>query len=558
MMKPFSVLMITTALTVPLASTAFAQTADTACGDLEQILVDGLPENISGDEDRVREIVEGQDGEACLVEVTRVRTESEAETASDSETATDSDSATAEASDEAELAETARTTVRLEDEVTIEGMVFLDRTPPQVELQGGQTDVEIQPGRPSVSVTEGQAEIVVRQAPAQITVDMPTPTIRIEQAPPEIIITMGDPNVSVGEARPQVQVRQSKPTITVTQAPPRVELELRRAEDGAEGGIGLTDRASGTEYSAGAEVDQIESQDAQVNMTEVEPRVTLLDSNEEPQVEISKTQLTIRFEQSEQQVQFASQGEPTIEFVQTGEPTVTFNQASAEGGSEASQMADTSASGDQAATGDQAAATGETAEEQAEATEEANEEQAEATETDSTMEQNAEEAAAEVEENTEEAAAEVEENTEEAAAEVEENAEEAEAEMTEEANEADTEMTDTANNAETATTETTGPMIERDGYQTLQAGEFEFEVLDGADVYGVNDEDVGEIGELLLDDSGQVTSVVIEVGGFLGLGEKDVEIPFNRLSVLRAEDGDVRVYVDATEEELESLPEYQD
>ena len=46
-------------------------------------------------------------------------------------------------------------------------------------------------------------------------------------------------------------------------------------------------------------------------------------------------------------------------------------------------------------------------------------------------------------------------------------------------------------------------------------------------VYDAKDSKIGEIKDVLVDHkNGQVTSVIIGVGGFLGAGEKDVAVPF--------------------------------
>ncbi len=103
----------------------------------------------------------------------------------------------------------------------------------------------------------------------------------------------------------------------------------------------------------------------------------------------------------------------------------------------------------------------------------------------------------------------------------------------------------------------TAPEISMDGYEAAKAEELTADDLTGAAVYGVNDEEVGEIGELLLTDDGQIDRAVIEVGGFLGLGEKAVALTMDELTIMRPDDGsDFRVYVDSTEEALENQPEY--
>ncbi|WP_230532599.1 PRC-barrel domain-containing protein [Microvirga roseola] len=53
--------------------------------------------------------------------------------------------------------------------------------------------------------------------------------------------------------------------------------------------------------------------------------------------------------------------------------------------------------------------------------------------------------------------------------------------------------------------------------------------LEGMNVYNQNNEKVGDIREVLVNSQGQVEAVVIGVGGFLGIGERDVAVPYNAL-----------------------------
>ncbi|MBM1172800.1 PRC-barrel domain-containing protein [Microvirga arabica] len=53
----------------------------------------------------------------------------------------------------------------------------------------------------------------------------------------------------------------------------------------------------------------------------------------------------------------------------------------------------------------------------------------------------------------------------------------------------------------------------------------------GKDVLGANNEDIGEIGDVLIDRSGQVRAVVVDVGGFLGIGETHVAIPMQQVQM---------------------------
>jgi len=53
--------------------------------------------------------------------------------------------------------------------------------------------------------------------------------------------------------------------------------------------------------------------------------------------------------------------------------------------------------------------------------------------------------------------------------------------------------------------------------------------LVGVAVYDSNNTNVGKIADIMLDHNGEVKAVVIGVGGFLGIGSKDVAVPFSSL-----------------------------
>ena len=84
------------------------------------------------------------------------------------------------------------------------------------------------------------------------------------------------------------------------------------------------------------------------------------------------------------------------------------------------------------------------------------------------------------------------------------------------------------------------------------------ENLDGARVYDANDKWVGEISELIVTEQGEITDAIVDVGGFLGIGEKPVALKLTDLQILR-QDGseEVRIYTAMAEEELEAMPEFE-
>lgn len=54
-------------------------------------------------------------------------------------------------------------------------------------------------------------------------------------------------------------------------------------------------------------------------------------------------------------------------------------------------------------------------------------------------------------------------------------------------------------------------------------------------VYDPNDNKIGEVKDMLLDHEGKVQAVIVSVGGFLGMGEKDVAVPFGAVSTTQRE-----------------------
>ena len=70
-----------------------------------------------------------------------------------------------------------------------------------------------------------------------------------------------------------------------------------------------------------------------------------------------------------------------------------------------------------------------------------------------------------------------------------------------------------------------------------------------------NNESIGDINDILLEQSGKVASVIVGVGGFLGLGEKNVALNFDQLK-FNNNGNDLVVMSDATKETLQAAPAY--
>ncbi len=101
------------------------------------------------------------------------------------------------------------------------------------------------------------------------------------------------------------------------------------------------------------------------------------------------------------------------------------------------------------------------------------------------------------------------------------------------------------------------PMM-RDGYVAAEAEYLTSEKLTGAKVYDANDEWIGDVSNLVLAEDGKITQAVVDVGGFLGMGEKPVALGMADVDILRAQAGEeVRVYLSKTKEELEAMPKFE-
>lgn len=86
----------------------------------------------------------------------------------------------------------------------------------------------------------------------------------------------------------------------------------------------------------------------------------------------------------------------------------------------------------------------------------------------------------------------------------------------------------------------------------LASNELTADILDGATIYGADDEKVGTVSHL------HGSQVVIDVGGFLGIGSKAVAVPTSQLDFMRDEDGNVHAVTVWTKDQLDDMPEHRD
>lgn len=82
-------------------------------------------------------------------------------------------------------------------------------------------------------------------------------------------------------------------------------------------------------------------------------------------------------------------------------------------------------------------------------------------------------------------------------------------------------------------------------------------VFFGAKVHNATGEVIGDINDLVFNRSGQINTVVLGVGGLLGVGEKDVAVPYSALSFKAGPDGARIITVALSMEELNLAPAFK-
>lgn len=85
----------------------------------------------------------------------------------------------------------------------------------------------------------------------------------------------------------------------------------------------------------------------------------------------------------------------------------------------------------------------------------------------------------------------------------------------------------------------------------LSAAELTPDLLEGATIYGADDHKIGKV-----DHVHGANTVVIDVGGFLGIGAKPVAVSLADLEFMRDEKGEVHAVTGWTKDQLKEMPEH--
>jgi sporulation protein YlmC with PRC-barrel domain len=91
-------------------------------------------------------------------------------------------------------------------------------------------------------------------------------------------------------------------------------------------------------------------------------------------------------------------------------------------------------------------------------------------------------------------------------------------------------------------------ITEESGQQMLSSN------LVGMSVTNSNNDDIGKIDNLLLNKDGELTGVVVSVGGFLGIGSKHIALPMSEVQI---NPGQKKAMVSLSKDDLKSAPDFK-
>lgn len=105
---------------------------------------------------------------------------------------------------------------------------------------------------------------------------------------------------------------------------------------------------------------------------------------------------------------------------------------------------------------------------------------------------------------------------------------------------------------------TTGPFDIVTGYTQIESDRFVTRII-GQPVYDGTAADankLGDISDIVVNENGTIAAVIIGVGGFLGIGEKQVAVAYSALTKQLAADNTERYVVETTVEDLTAAPDF--
>jgi hypothetical protein len=112
---------------------------------------------------------------------------------------------------------------------------------------------------------------------------------------------------------------------------------------------------------------------------------------------------------------------------------------------------------------------------------------------------------------------------------------------------------ETAANANVATPNA----VDINNLTAVEAGTLTADKLEDTDVVGSDNQKIAEVGDVILTKDGKgVDALLIDFGGFLGIGQKQVAVGMDNLKFMQDQNGHLFVWVPVTKDQLDAAPQY--
>jgi hypothetical protein len=112
--------------------------------------------------------------------------------------------------------------------------------------------------------------------------------------------------------------------------------------------------------------------------------------------------------------------------------------------------------------------------------------------------------------------------------------------------------TTTAPVATSATATPTGSYLTQQSQDQVSANTYI-----GQSVYNGGNQSIGKVSDLIMQKQGGIVAAVVGVGGFLGIGAKNVAVPIANISVAQNQDGTVKLTTSESVDSLKAAPEFK-
>lgn len=349
-----------------------------------------------------------------------------------------------------------------------------------------------------IVVTQEPPSVAVEQPAPEVNVTQPQPRVSVAQPQPEIIVRQVPPTIRIEMPEPVVTIDQPQPEIIVRMPDPQVSVDTPEPQikvNQAQPRVSVQQGEPEVAVAVEDTPEQEGQQQADVQVQQGTPQVRLQQQDEQAQVDLQQAQPRVTYEAAEPQIEFSGGGEPRVEFTESGEPNVSFV---GEDGAPQQQA-------EQEQAGQQQAAQQEQGQQQA-------------------GNQAAGQPATQQQARPPQA--------------------ERQAEVGDDAWRGGRQAM-------------TPPQVQLQGYQRAEPSTSSVDNLMSANVFGAGDTNIGNVQDVIASQGGEVEYIVLDIGGFLGLGAHTIALGMDEVSVLHNGGNDLRVYVDATREQLEQMPEYQ-